>query len=149
MSGVVAAIKEAVPERCQVRRCRAGGCTVSMKGARSLRTIVDLDCPALTSRGEARCDYVAFFERSGADWIVALELKSGSFRGGAVAQQLQGGANFAESLSARGHFVPVLAYGSGVRREWLRSLRKRRVVYRGRRHQIVLIRCGQAIWAAL
>ena len=123
-----------------------------MKGAPNSRVIVDMDCAALAiPAGKARCDYLFIGERGNDVWVTPIELKSGTVRGGDVVKQLEGGAGVAESLPVGNpvRFVPVLAHGKGVHRQQRQSLRKRHVLFRGRKYQVTLIRCGQPIAAVL
>lgn len=115
-----------------------------MKGAPTSRVLINLDCVELRLAGGPRCDYLAVFDYGHATRIAAIELKSGLFKAADVAGQLQGGANFAQSLPTvdAKNFVPVLARGRRVHPVQLKALRKHRISYRGTPHRIVLIRCG-------
>ena len=148
MRGIVAAVKRKVPQQCQTRQCRSSGCTVSMSGAPDSRVIVDMDCTALAiPAGTVRCDYLFIGETVDNVWVTPIELKSGKINGGDVVNQLQGGADFAESLPVGEpvRFLPVLAHGKGVHRKQRQSLRERHVTFRGGKYQVTLIRCRQPI----
>ncbi len=151
MSGLVAAVQNAVPAHCQSSRCSKDRCSVSMKGAPPLRVIIDMDCTTLVISG-SRCDYVFISEDENSVWVAPIELKSGEVKASNVEEQLQGGAQFARQFFTakdQFNFVPVLAHGKSVHRLERNKLRQARIRLRGKIQQPVLIRCGDPITKAL
>ena len=114
---------------------------------------VDLDCDTLgISADRKRCDYVFFGEQENVAWVIPIELKGGSFRGGSAAAQLQGGADVADAWIPNGlrfRFVPVLASGQHVHKARLRALRGKPITLRGQSRRPLLIRCGSRLMEAL
>ena len=154
MNGLVVAVSEQVHRDCRVARCSKDGCSVSMQGAASTRVVVDLDCEKLEfAPRQKRCDYLVGEDEDDA-WVVAMELKSGRFKAGDAARQLQGGADMIDSWipwNSSFRFVPVLAHGRTVPREEQKALRRpsNRVGLRGQVKQIELIRCETPLAAVL
>ena len=147
MSGVVEAVSHAVPGPCLVHACNKDGCSISVGTATPRKVIVDLDCEALRIPPDRkRCDYLFFGEKGARSWVVPIELKSGSFNGAAVVDQLQGGADEADARlpqEARFQFVPLLVHGAKVVRKNDRTaLRSVKVGLRGQIKQVILSRCG-------
>ena len=147
MSGVVEAVSSEAPDSCRVHACNRDGCSISVKTAADRKAIVDLDCEALRiPQRRKRCDYLFFGEKGARSWVVPIELKSGSFNAADVVEQLQGGADQADTWlpqEARFQLVPLLAHGAKVvRRNERAALRSRKVGLRGRTKQVVLARCG-------
>ena len=81
MAGLVESVRARVAdESCIcVTRCRARGCSVSMKDAHSSEINVlikyGLPQPAEWRRRTRRCDFI--FVSDDGDWVAALELKRG------------------------------------------------------------------------
>ena len=157
MSKPVQAVQVKVPEKCQVKRCRKEGCTVSMAGIRGQRVIIDLDCEDLNlPPNQTLCDYIFFGTKkrdADKDWVVPMELKKGNVDISDVAKQLQGGANVADQIiphDASMNFIPVVASGNFSKHEQ-RQLRNRsnNVRFRGRSAIIQRIRCGDSLTQVL
>ena len=132
MSGLVAAVRCRVPDRCLARRCRRENCSVSLAGAPTEHLFVGEE--AETAR------------------VVPIELKSGGFRAADVAEQLRGGAALAASWlpeDSAFSFVPVLAHGKRIHKRELKKLRSEKIRLRGQARQIVPIHCGQPLRGAL
>ena len=147
MSGVVAAASNAVPGPCRVHACNKDECSISVGAAARRRVVVDLDCEALCIPPDRkRCDYLFFEEKGARSWVIPIELKSGSFNGAAVVDQLQGGADVADAWLPQGacfQFVPLLVHGAKVVRKNDRTaLRSGKVGLRGKIKQVKLSRCG-------
>ena len=145
MSGVVEAVSNAVPAPCRVHDCNKDGCSVSVRTAAPSRVVVDLDCKALhIPPDRKRCDYLFFGEKGARSWVIPIELKSGSFNGAAVVDQLQGGADAADAwLPPQAHFqlVPLLVHGKPASRVEFAALRSRKVRLRGHTRQVEVSRC--------
>ena len=151
MNGLVAKVRNVVPPACQTSRHGKDGCSVSMKGAPTPRVTVDMDCKRLGIQG-SRCDYLFVGEHQGSAWVVPIELKSGKVRTSEVRDQLQGGAQFAQTLLAAGdqfNFVPVLVHGKSIHRLELNKLRQARISLRGKIQQPRLIKCGEPVTRVL
>lgn len=122
-----------------------------MKGAPRLRVTVDMDCKHLGIQG-SRCDYLFICEHQSRTWVVPVELKSGKFKVSDVRDQLQGGAQFAQTLLTAGDqfsFAPVLVHGKSVHRLELTKLRGIKISLRGKTEQPRLIRCGDPVTKVL
>ena len=147
MNGLVVAVSERVHLDCHATRCSKDRCSVSLRGTASTRVVVDLDCQKLEfAPRQKRCDYLVVGEDEDEAWVVAMELKSGRFKAGDAARQLQGGADIIDSWlpwNSSFRFVPVLAHGRTVPREEQKALRRpsNRIGLRGQVKQIELIRC--------
>ena len=126
---------------------------MSLAGAPTDHVLVDLDCDTLQNRHQGkRCDYLFVGEDTERVWVVPIELKSGRFKAGEVAEQLRGGAALAGSWLPDGssfRLVPVLACGRGIHKQELKTLRAEKIGMREQTKQAVLIRCGQALRAVL
>ena len=123
-----------------------------MHGVPVEHVAVDLDCDALGIPADRkRCDYL-FGEADDAAFVVPIELKRGVFRGASASEQLQGGADIADTWIPAGlrfRFVPILASGQGVHRKRLTALRRTPITLRGQSRRPVLIRCGSPLMNAL
>lgn len=160
LANLARAVREHVPAKCLARKCGRGGCSVRLADAPTEHAAVDLDCPALPQPDGKRCDFVFVGEEpkgdSAAAWVAPIELKSGAFSAGAVAEQLQAGADLADQwlpADASFKFVPVVAHGRGIRREKLKALQKTSVTLRGQlrgqERRPKLLRCGSPLRQAL
>ena len=150
MDGVIEAVSDTVADSCRVHDCNKDGCSISVRTATPRHVVIDLDCSALRiPRDRKRCDYVFIGEKNRRNWIVPIELKSGGFNAADVVDQLQGGADAAGDWIPPGvHFlfVPVLAHGtSAVRRKQRTEFRSKKIDMRGRKKQVVMIRCGGSL----
>jgi len=89
--------------------------------------------------------------------VALIELKSGTFKTPAVAEQLQGGADFVtemfKKLPAEANAtlntleitcVPVLFHGKGIDKFQLRELERAKIRFRSRNTAIKRSKCGQA-----
>ena len=154
MNGVIEAVSNAVPDPCRARDCNKDGCSISIRTAADRKVIVDLDCEALRiPHDRKRCDYLFFGEKGRRNWVVPIELKSGSFNAADVIDQLQGGADEADTWlppDMRFLFVPILAHGTSVVRKRQRTeFRTTKINLRGRTRQVVMIRCDGRLKDAL
>ena len=150
MNGVVEAVSHAVPGPCRVQACNKDGCSISVGTAAHRKVVVDLDCEALRiPLDRKRCDYLFFGEKRTRTWVIPIELKSGSFNGAAVVDQLQGGADEADAWlpqETRFQLVPLLVHRAKVVRKNDRTaLRSGKVGLRGQMKQVVLSRCGDRL----
>lgn len=125
-----------------------------MRGLPATKVIVDLDCNELEiSADSSRCDYLfaGQDDQSQMTWIAPIELKSGSFNGNRVAEQLQGGADVAGQWLPPGdsfQLFPVLVHGKGVHPKQRKALRKKKITLKGQTRQTVLIRCDEELMQA-
>ena len=152
MMRVVDQASRNVPSNCKVIRCSKNNCSVLLKDVPTDRLIIDMDCGDLRIPEESsRCDYLLITSIGTEVWVVPIELKSGSFDGGDVAAQLQGGANFANGLLPSGisvRFLPILAHGPS-RKENHERLRSATITFRGHTSRPQKIRCGGQLKQAL
>ena len=149
MAGLVEAVRSAVAERCLATRCRAQGCSVSMRDAPQPHVLIDMDCEDIEiEAGERRCDFI--FVSDDGDRVVALELKRGDLDASYVVEQLRAGARFVERIVPRQvdvNFVPLAVYGGKFHRKEREELLKRTnwIRFRGKRFQVDSLRCGRGI----
>ncbi len=153
-------IGKQVHEGCISKSCSGDGCRVYLTGTPSDRVIVNLECEFEQRKiSTKRCDYILFCgNATQSNLVVALiELKSGTFKTPAVADQLQGGADFvtemfkilpAKAIATLNTLeitcVPVLFHGKGIDRFQLRELERAKIRFRSRNTAIKRSKCGQA-----
>ena len=116
-----------------------------MKGVPDDDVVVDFDCRALRAAAGKRCDYLFLAQQGTMTWVAPIELKSGAFSLGSVAEQLQGGADMANGwlpTMQRFRFVPVVAHGRGIPSARVKSLQKAAVTFRKQTRRPRLVRCG-------
>ena len=149
MCELVKDLKKLIPSECHARKCTKEGCNVPLRDAPSPYLLVDMDCRTLDIPADSgRCDFlfVGCESTRGADWVVPLELKSGSPDATDIVKQLQAGAQFAQDRIPAQHestFRPVAVYGGKLHRaesDKLKSKRSR-IPFRGKRYEIELHRC--------
>ena len=117
MVGLLTTVSGKVPKSCLTKAISKEGCNISLKGAPSVRLIVDFDKPGSPlAADETRCDYLFLAELTGkSDCVRPIELKRGGFDAGVVRLQLQAGAQAAEHLIPSRfvvNFLPILASGN-------------------------------------
>ena len=157
---LLAEIGKQINEECISKSCSGDGCRVYLTGTPSDRVIVNLECEFEQRKIDTkRCDYVLFCgNASQSNLIVALiELKSGTFKTPAVADQLQKGADFVAEMFGKLPekvnealntleitCVPVLFHGKGIDRFQLRELERAKVRFRSQNTAIKRRKCGEA-----
>lgn len=153
MNAPIAVVAGNVCSRCHASRCDKEKCRVDLKGAPSVRVIVDMDCDALQISDEQnRCDYLFVGEEHDTTCVVPIELKGGRFSVSEVLEQIEGGASMADMWLPQGipfRFVPVLVHGRTIHPEDLKRLLSRTVVLRGEKQKIKRIKCGDPLTKAL
>lgn len=96
------------------------------------------------------CDLLFVWNRSSTEHVsFVLELKGGGISVSGVVQQLQEGAHIVESLlpdPPTRRFRPVLVH-RGLSAIQVNELRKNKILYRGKKYDIGLMRCGERIEA--
>ena len=153
-------IEKQVSQECISKSCSGDGCRVYLTGTPSDRVIVNLECEFEQRKIDTkRWDYVLFCgNTSQSNLIVALiELKSGTFKTPAVADQLQKGADFVAEMFGKLPekvnealntleitCIPVLFHGKGIDRFQLRELERAKVRFLSRNTAIKRNKCGQA-----
>lgn len=152
-------IGKQVNEECISRSCSGDGCRVYLTDVPSDRVIVNLEREFERRKiSTKRCDYVLFCGDAPQSSLVVvlIELKSGSFKTPAVADQLQGAADFVteifeklpeEANSALNTLeitcVPVLFHGKGIDKFQLYKLERAKVIFLGRNTAIKRRKCGE------
>lgn len=124
-------------------------CSISMVDIPSQRVLVDVDL-AFRSLGRTqgkRCDYILFFG-STQDYLIAvpMELKRGTIHASYVANQLEGGVNFAAELAPPGIqclCVPLVVHGRSIDRHQRKILSDRKIMFRKRRMSIRTTSCNK------
>ena len=88
--------------QCLRKQCRAGKCSISLKGVSRQFVLIHMDSPGSPpSQHETRCDYlfIGYLDDVGGNpWTVPIEMKSGGISASEVARQLQAGADVAIRL---------------------------------------------------
>ena len=147
MPGLLATVRNRVPESCLTTRLRKEGCSVSIQETPSSRLIIDFDRRGSPLGQDARrCDYLLLAEAPDQqDLVRPVELKRGKFDLGDVRSQLQAGAQAAETLIPPDldvDFLPVVASGSVASHE---RITRETVRFRGKFVRMVRIRCGEPL----
>ena len=153
-------IEKQVSQECISKSCSGDGCRVYLTGTPSDRVIVNLECEFERRKiSTKRCDYILFCgNASQSNLIVALiELKSGTFKTPAVADQLQKGAGFVAEMfgklpekvnealnTLKITCIPVLFHSKGIDRFQLRELERAKIRFLSRNTAIKRSKCGQA-----
>ena len=154
MCVLVETLKKKIPKEAIASKCAKQGCKVSLKRAPSPHLVVNVDHPFFGLVEQNRCDFLFVCCRSGkeANWAVPLELKRGSPNATEMVNQLQAGSVFAQiwiPSEQKTHFLPVGVYGGNLKTFDRNRLRKARILFRGKKYEIKLIRCGTSLNAAL
>lgn len=137
----------AVKTRCRGLRCEL---RVDVGENGKTLTIIDVDkYSELISHRASKCDYLIFLTN---DKIVAatVELKSGNFHGNQVLKQLQSGAQQISGLSNKfkfdvEKFLPILLHGSIRHASELKTLRQKKVSFRGKQYSVIREKCGSKL----
>ena len=143
--------------QCLRKQCRAGKCSISLKGVSRQFVLIHMDSPGSPpSQHETRCDYlfIGYLDDVGGNpWTVPIEMKSGGISASEVARQLQAGADVADQIiphNASTNFIPVVASGklSKIEQRRLRNT-SNKVRFRGRLEIVQRIRCGDPLTRVL
>ena len=148
MSDVLNAIRTRIGEENLTKSCSGRNCRVDMTDIPSDRVVIDVDLAfeAHTSTGK-HCDRILFYENIAQNSLVVvlIEHKGGTFDSATdIAQQLQGGANFAKSFipaDINTICIPILFHGGGIHRAQRDKL-KRLKVGLTQKQPIHLDKCG-------
>ncbi len=154
MCRVVDRLKDGLPEGAIVKRCSAEGCAVPLKDAPAPHLIMDLDHPFFRLKDKIHCDFlfISCDCNVGYNWVVPLELKGGSPDATEMVSQLMAGSNFAQAWIPEDHkiqFRPVGVFGGRLHKFQRDKLRRARILYRRKRYEVKLIRCGTPLVVAL
>ena len=148
MCELVEVLKKLIPSECHARKkCTKKGCNVPLTGAPLPYLLVDMDCSGLDIPADSgRCDFlfVGCESTRGADWVVPLELKSGSPDATDIVKQLQAGAQFAQDripAQPESTFLPVAVYGGKLHSAQIKKLKKSKILFHGKPYEIKLHRC--------
>lgn len=107
---------------CLADSCQDGACHLKLPKPRRTRCLTHVDhCDKLASPDKKRCDFLLFFESTGATrrWVAPIELKAGIVKKedlDGIHDQLQTGANVAADLlptdeNRMPRLRPVLGHG--------------------------------------
>lgn len=157
MSNFLEEIREKVPEKCQARRCKKEGCSLTNTQLQSTPFIVDMDCDELpVPPDQKRCDYILFSNEGGHNWMVPIEMKKGSVDPGEVQKQLQAGTNFAASTllspDVAIKFKPLAVHKrKRLKRFVYQEFKKSqyRIRFQAGKHEIELCRSGTSLASVL
>lgn len=148
MSDVLNEIRTRVGEENLTNSCSGRNCRVDMTGIPGNRVIVDVDLAFETyARTGKHCDRILLYEHTDQNSLVVvlIEHKGGTFDSARdIAEQLQGGANFAKNFIPVGIkiiCVPILFHGSGSHKAQRDKL-KRLKVGLTQKQPISLSKCG-------
>ena len=137
----------AVRTKCRGTRCEL---RVDVGENGMTLTIIDMDkYSQLISHRASKCDYLIFLTN---DKIVAaaVELKSGNFHGNQALNQLQSGAQQIITLSDKfkfniEKFLPILLHSSIRHASELKTLRQKKVSFRGKQYSVIREKCGSKL----
>lgn len=147
MAGLLAAVRNKIPESCLTTRLRKEGCSIALGNAPNPRLIVDFDKRGSPLALDARrCDYLLLAETSSSpDLVRPIELKRGKFDLSDARSQLQAGAQAAETLIPQDldvDFLPVIASGSVSTHE---RITRETVRFRDKSVRVTRVRCGDPL----
>lgn len=146
MANLADQIRQKVGEKCCSRRCRQGQASLKLPRRGVKHVLVNLDCEEISAVSTAKkCDFL-FVDDSGR--VIAIELKQGKPDILGATVQLQGGANFAESLISWPQKIKFTAVvtGRGITATQVRVLQKKaRVRFLGRPYPIRYMQNGNHI----
>ena len=156
---LLAEIGKQVNKECLSKSCSGDGCRVYLTGTPPDRVIVNLECEFERRKISTKCcDYILFYGNASQSnlIVVLIELKSGTFKTGPVADQLQGAADFVAGLFGKLPkeanavlntleitCVPSLFHGKGIDRFQLRELERAKVRFFRRNIAIKRRKCGE------
>lgn len=146
MTGLATSIRASVDNDAIVDEIDRHGCSVALDDTPTPRVILDLDSDSLSRIGHhKKCDYLFVGGTPPDEWVVLVELKSGSLKVNDTAQQLRGGARLTDTvLPDTGVFrlAAVVAHGRPLRHRVRRRLQDAEIRLRDRACRPFLIRCG-------
>ena len=148
-SEVLATIRVQVGPDNLTRSCRSQGCRGSLEKIPDQRVLVHVDNAFEAHRIEGkRCDYLLFFCKVDDDSLVAvpIELKGGSVDASDVREQLQGGADFINSLALQGAKAlcrPVLIHQRSLHPKERNELNRHKIRFQGRPRTIRTAGCNR------
>ena len=136
-----------VDANCLSQACEKQGCEVGLNDVPCPFHLIDMDHPDSPATG-SQCDYLLVsggYGRNG-PYVAPLELKSSGFRARSASRQLAGGAKVADRLVPKApcRFVPIVAHDGAHWRE-INDLAKHPVRFRGKRHAIKTMKCGEEV----
>ena len=159
LKDLLAEIGKQVNEECLSKSCSGDGCRVYLTGTPPDRVIVNLECEFERRKiSTKRCDYILFYGNASQSnlIVVLIELKSGTFKTGLVADQLQGAADFVAGLFGKLPkeanavlntleitCVPSLFHGKGIDRFQLRELERVKVRFDSQNTAIKRRKCNE------
>lgn len=140
---MVAGARRGIPPECRASECSKDNCSASLEGIADEFLLVDMDCNELGIQRRTRCDYVFVGE---VNYVVVIELKSGTMEVNHLIDQMSGGALLADQLvvptGARVRFRAVLVHARELPVRHVKRLRKRQIRFRDRSAQIETLRAG-------
>jgi len=156
MLNLVDQIKKNLSNECfkeGERKLTKENCTVSLTGAPMPAITIDMDNKkAPVRQTETRCDYI-FIGGSSDVLLVPLELMDGKPDTTKIVNQLQAGANIADTRIipqyAQVQFRPVAFCGGKFHSVEIRRLSRRKIRFRGKPYNIKLSRCGSRLISSL
>ena len=145
-------VRDAVSEACITRECREAGCSLSLNDTSQQAFAIDMnrdDSPV--DQNQTHCDFLFVGTLAGEaeEWIVPIELKKGEIGATEARDQLQAGADAADSLvpnELTPKFLPLAVSGS-VKRAERTEMRKSSHMIRFRRQRFLIerVRCGSQL----
>lgn len=138
---------------CAAVRCREGKrCSVLLPdhGEPLCVSGTQLQSHHAELAGVPLCDCIVTWAEAGKAASASIELKSGGVDVSHAVDQLQAGANLLMAEASVGEiYAAVLATKGRFRTVEINELRKRKVVVNGRRHPVLLARCGDDLIGVL
>ena len=139
-------LRASVDEESVAEEIDRDGCSVALEDSPTPQVVLDLDSDPLSRIGRHRkCDYLFVGGTSPDEWVVLVELKSGSLTVNDTARQLRGGARLADTVlpdTNAFRLAAVVAHGRPLRHRVRRRLQDAEIRLRDRVCRPFLIRCG-------
>ena len=154
---VVETVRTKTNAQCHATTCRDGRCSLSLDDIPKPSILISLEHKtAPVKKGQEHCDYL-FVGGSGKKerpWVAPVELTASAARVSKFRPQLSAGADIANKLlpqNVQVRFRPVAVYDGELKRIERDGFLKpaNHVVFRRKRVQIKLVRCGSPLTKAL
>ncbi|MDE0085066.1 MAG: hypothetical protein OXU23_05095 [Candidatus Poribacteria bacterium] len=149
MSETLNKIRRRVGEENLTNSCGSSNCRVDTDNVPRERVVVNVDLAFEAHGGVGKhCDKILFYICPTENYLVVvlIEHKGGTFDSATeIAEQLQGGANFARDLipdDINTTCVPILFHGSGSHQSQFIKLRRQQINFKGSKIPISKDRCG-------
>lgn len=146
MTALPDSIRERAGERAIVDEIDRHGCSIALDDTPTPQVVLDLDSDSLPRFGRRKkCDYLFVGGTPPDEWLVLVELKSGTLTVNDTARQLRGGAHLADTVlpdTVAFRLAAVVAHGRPLPPRARRRLQAVEIRLRDRTCRPFLLRCG-------